>query len=96
MNNQPSVYIITNRKNGVLYIGVTNNLQERIYQHKNELISGFSEKYNLHKLVYAESFESMIDAINREKQLKKWNRSWKIALIEKDNPEWLDLYEELF
>ena len=87
---------MTNKKDGVLYIGVTSDLKKRVYEHKNNLAPGFCEKYNLDKLVYAESFPSMLDAIAREKQLKKWNRDWKIELIEKENPKWNDLYEGLF
>ncbi len=85
------VYIITNKENGVLYIGVTNDLHRRIYEHKNKLIKGFSSKYSLDKLVYFEETGDIQSALNREKQLKKWNRSWKIELIERYNPEWKDL-----
>ncbi len=90
------VYIITNKKNGVLYVGVTNNLVHRMHQHKNKLIDGFSARYNLTKLVYAEECQSIIDAIAREKKLKKWHRKWKIELIESINADWNDLYESLF
>ena len=86
------VYIITNNKK-TLYIGVTNNLQRRIYEHKNKLIDGFSKKYNLNKLVYFESCSEIKDAIKREKQLKNWHRKWKINLIESINPNWDDLSE---
>jgi putative endonuclease len=89
------VYILASNKNGTLYIGVTSNLVKRIYEHKNELAEGFTKKYSVHKLVYFEITESVESAIAREKQLKKWNRAWKIRLIEKTNPEWLDLYMEL-
>ena len=89
------VYILASKKNGTLYIGVTSNLVKRIYEHKNELAEGFTKKYSVHKLVYFEITESVESAIAREKQLKKWNRAWKIRLIEKTNPEWLDLYMEL-
>ena len=92
---QPAVYIVTNRPKGTLYIGVTSNLIQRIHQHKTHEIEGFSQKYGTDKLVYFELFEDMESAITREKQLKDWRRSWKIALIEKENPEWKDLYEEL-
>jgi len=94
-NNNFYIYIITNKTNRVLYIGVTNNLIRRVYEHKNKLTPGFSEKYNIHKLVYFEHFENINDAIKREKQLKKWNRDWKEELINKTNPEWNDLYEEI-
>jgi len=85
------VYILTNFSNTTLYIGVTNNLERRIYEHKNKLIDGFSSKYNLNKLVYFEEYELIEDAIKREKQLKKWKRKWKEELIEKKNPFWKDL-----
>lgn len=90
------VYIITNRKNGVLYIGVTNNLQRRIYEHKNKLVDGFSKKYNLTNLVYHESTNQIENALDYEKRLKKWNPLWKIRLIEEKNPQWNDLYDALF
>ena len=92
---QPCVYIITNDRNTTLYIGVTADLIQRIYQHKAKLVEGFSAKYNLHKLVYFEQFEDMNCAISREKQLKKWNRDWKDQLIVENNPRWLDLYSSL-
>ncbi len=88
-------YIITNKNNTVLYIGVTNNLIRRIYEHKNKLIHGFTEKYNINKLVYFEHFDNINNAIQREKQLKKWNRKWKEELINKVNPNWNDLYLEI-
>jgi len=90
-----SVYIITNRKNGTLYIGFTAGLKMRVYQHKNKLIDGFSKEHSLDKLVYYESTENVNAAIAREKQLKKWKRQWKINAIEKFNPNWKDLYEYL-
>ncbi len=89
--NQYSVYIITNKYNTVLYIGVTNNLERRIVEHKNKLVKGFSSKYNLDKLVYFESFNSIEDAIINEKRLKGWTRKRKIELIESVNPEWKSL-----
>jgi putative endonuclease len=91
----PSVYIITNAHNTTLYIGVTSMLNQRIYQHKNKLVKGFSAKYNLDKLVYFELFENMESAILREKRLKKWRRDWKNKLINELNPDWLDLYLQL-
>jgi len=84
--------MLASRKNGTLYIGVTSNLIQRIWQHKNNAMKGFTEKYHVHMLVYYEQHESMETAILREKQLKKWNRDWKIKLIEKDNPSWNDLW----
>jgi putative endonuclease len=95
MMKQPSVYIISNDRNTTLYIGVTSNLIQRIYQHKNKLIEGFSAKYNLRKLVYFEQFSDMGNAILREKRLKKWNRDWKNQLINERNPFWYDLYPTL-
>ena len=89
---QPCTYILSNKKDGVLYIGVTSNLIQRVWQHRNKQADGFSKKYNVDQLVYFEPHESMVSAISREKALKKWNRSWKIALIEKENPEWMDLW----
>ena len=89
------VYIITNQKNGTLYIGVTNNLVRRIYEHKNKLLQGFSAKYNLNKLVYYEVYEDEISAIKREKKLKEYKRNWKKDLIESINPLWNDLYSEI-
>lgn len=91
-----SVYIITNKPNGVLYIGESKRLKKRIYQHKNKVHpSTFSARYNLNKLVYFENYDTESDAKLREVQLKKWNRAWKIELIEKLNPNWLDLYDNL-
>jgi putative endonuclease len=89
------VYILTNKYNKVLYVGITNNLIRRVYEHKNKLISGFTSKYNVNKLVYYESFQSVFDAIKREKEMKGWKREKKVALINSFNPEWKDLYEEL-
>ena len=89
------VYILTNKINSVLYIGVTNNLIKRVYEHKNNLVEGFTKKYNVHKLVYYEETGNVESAILREKQMKKWNRQWKINLIKKDNLKWEDLYYKL-
>ncbi len=86
------VYILTNKKNGVLYTGVTSDLIKRIYQHKHKLIKGFTEKYNINSLVYFETTNDIHSAIHREKCIKRWKRIWKIELIEKQNPEWKDLY----
>ena len=93
--NQYYIYILASKKNGTLYIGVTNNLVKRIYEHKNNLVEGFTKKYKVHELVYYEQTESTESAIKREKQLKNWHRKWKVALIEKFNPTWKDLYNEL-
>ena len=92
MTKQPYVYILASKKNGTLYIGVTSNLIQRIWQHKNNQVEGFTGKYNVHCLVYFEQHEMMESAITREKQMKKWKRDWKIKLIEKDNPLWEDLW----
>jgi len=89
------VYILASRKNGVLYIGITNDLRRRVYEHKNNLIAGFTKKYNVNKLVYFDLINQPLDAINREKRMKKWKRQWKIELIERMNPDWKDLYFEL-
>ena len=89
------VYIMTNKQNGTLYIGVTNNLVRRVYEHKNKSLSGFTAKYTLDKLVYYEVFDDELTAITREKQLKKYNRNWKKDLIETVNPQWDDLYNHI-
>ena len=89
------VYILASKRNGTLYIGVTNDLIKRVYEHKNDLVEGFTERYSVHKLVYYEETNDINSALKREKQLKKWNRKWKLELIEKKNPDWKDLYETL-
>jgi putative endonuclease len=89
------VYILASQRNGTLYIGVTNDLMKRVYEHRNNLIDGFTKKYNVHSLVYYEQYNDIESAIVREKRLKKWNREWKLELIEKENPQWRDLYEDL-
>jgi putative endonuclease len=89
------VYIMASKKNDTLYIGVTNNLLRRVWQHKNNVHKGFTKKYGVHRLVWCEASNDVRGAIQREKQMKKWNRQWKINLIEQDNPEWLDLYDTL-
>jgi putative endonuclease len=85
------VYILSSKRNGTLYIGVTNNLERRLYEHKNNLIEGFTNKYNVHHLVYYEDVNDIQTALQREKQLKRWTRKWKLELIEKVNPGWRDL-----
>jgi len=90
------VYIMASRKNGALYIGVTTNLEDRVYKHKKGIYGGFTKKYKVTKLVYYEVYGDIEEAILREKQLKKWKREWKIKLIENDNPGWKDLYKDLF
>ena len=90
-----AIYIITNQYNTTLYIGVTNNLIRRIYEHKQKFVQGFSKQYNLTKLVYYEQYDDIKIAIKREKQLKNWHRDWKIELIKKVNPTFYDLYETI-
>ncbi|HHC7308792.1 TPA: GIY-YIG nuclease family protein [Vibrio campbellii] len=94
MDKVPCVYILTSKNNSVLYIGVTCQLAQRIWQHKNGVVEGFTKKYHVHKLVYFELFEDMALAINREKQLKQWKREWKLDLVRKTNPDFLDLSNE--
>jgi putative endonuclease len=89
------VYILSNKRNGTLYTGVTSDLLKRVYEHKNNLVDGFSKKYGIHRLVWYERHETAESAISREKQIKKWNRKWKLELIDNNNPFWEDLYEEL-
>ncbi len=89
------VYLLTNKKNGTLYIGFTRDLSKRIEQHKTGAFEGFSKKYGLKRLVYFESYEDVNEAIAREKQLKNWKRAWKIKLIEEDNADWHELYPTL-
>lgn len=91
MEKKYYVYIMASEKNGTLYIGVTNNLSLRVSQHKHRIHEGFTKKYKIYLLVYFEVYDSILNAITREKQLKKWNRLWKIKLIEKRNPSWHDL-----
>lgn len=95
MAKQPAVYILSSKRNGTLYIGVTSNLVQRIWQHRNNQVESFSQRYNVHWLVYFELHQEMEQAILREKQIKKWNRRWKLRLIEKDNPEWADLWGQI-
>ena len=95
MGKQFYVYILASKRNGTLYTGVTSNLIKRIWQHKNELLEGFSKKYNVKNLVYYEVHNNVGSALTREKQIKKWRRAWKLRLIEEKNPEWKDLYKEI-
>jgi putative endonuclease len=89
------VYIIASQKRGTLYVGVTSNLITRVYEHKNKMANGFTKKYRIHRLVYYEIAQDAKAALLREKQIKKWNRAWKLRLIEEHNPEWADLYDSL-
>ena len=91
----PCVYILSSKRNGTLYIGVTSNLAQRVWQHKNDLVGGFTRRYGVHDLVWYEVHETMESAITRENTLKRWKRAWKIELIEKSNSMWRDLYSEI-
>lgn len=95
MQKQPCVYILASRRNGTLYIGVTSDLIARVWQHKNNVVEGFTRRYGLHMLVWYEQHETMMSAISREKAIKEWKRLWKIELIEKANPGWRDLYADI-
>jgi putative endonuclease len=88
-------YVMSSDRNGTLYVGVTSNLLRRVAEHKQGIFEGFTKRYAIHRLVYFEQFESVVGAIEREKQVKKWKRAWKIELINAYNPDWLDLYEGL-
>lgn len=92
----PCVYILASKPRGVLYIGVTSNLKARTWQHRQKLVEGFTKQYNVDRLVWYELHERIYTAISREKRIKKWNRDWKISLVEAINPEWEDLYRSLF
>jgi putative endonuclease len=95
VNNQPAVYILASKRNGTLYIGVTSDLVKRVWEHKNNLVEGFTKRYGVHQLVWYEVHEGMESAIKREKQLKEWKRKWKLELIEGTNPSWNDLYQTI-
>ena len=89
------VYILASRRDGATYVGMTNDLVRRVFEHRQKAIPGFTSKYNIAQLVWFEIYEDPISAISREKELKKWKRSWKIRLIEVENPKWMDLYESI-
>ena len=91
----PCVYILASKPKGTLYIGVTSNLVQRVWQHKNDFVEGFTKRYRVHRLVWHEVHDSMESAISREKALKKWKRLCEIGLIERSNPTWVDLYDEI-
>jgi putative endonuclease len=91
----PCVYILASRRNGTLYVGITSDLLKRVGEHKNDLVEGFTKRYGVHKLVWYEVHETMESAIQQEKGIKKWNRKWKLALIEQSNPQWQDLFDKL-
>ena len=95
MRHQPAIYLLSNKPNGTLYTGVTSDLPKRIWQHRNGITKGFTTRYNLTRLVYFELFQNMLQAISREKQIKAGSRAAKIKLIERMNPGWKDLYEEI-
>ena len=95
MDRSPCVYILASQRNGTLYIGVTSDLVKRVHEHRSDLVDGFTRRYVVHSLVWFEQHESMESAITREKQLKKWNRAWKLQLIEENNSAWRDLYEDI-
>ncbi|TWT23778.1 GIY-YIG nuclease family protein [Luteimonas marina] len=92
---QPCVYILASRWNGTLYTGVTSNLVKRVWEHRNDVVPGFTRKYRVHNLVWFEQHDSMMSAIAREKALKEWKRAWKIELIDRTNPGWRDLYPDM-
>ena len=95
MNKQPTVYILASKRNGTLYIGVTSDLVKRIWENKNNMVEGFTKRYNVHQLVWYELHSTMESAITREKRLKDWKRKWKLELIESNNPKWEDLYYQI-
>ena len=92
---QPAVYLLGSKRNGTLYVGVTSDLIKRVWEHKKNLVEGFTKRYGVHSLVYFELHGDMYEAIRREKKIKKWNRAWKIELVEKTNPRWRDLWPSL-
>ena len=93
MNKQPAVYILASRRHGTLYVGVTSDLVKRVWEYRDDVLEGFTSRYGVHRLVYFEMYDDMEQAILREKRIKKWNRAWKIDLIEKHNSNWMDLWE---
>lgn len=95
MPKQPCVYFLASKRNGTLYVGVTSDLVKRIWEHRNDVVAGFTKRYSVHALVYYEFHSDMTSAIVREKQIKKWNRAWKIDLIESGNPDWNDLWQDI-
>jgi putative endonuclease len=96
MERQPCVYLLASKRNGTLYTGVTSNLLKRVWEHRNNQVEGFTNKYGVHALVWYELHGSMDSAIQREKAIKNWNRAWKMKVIEQENPHWDDLYSDLF
>ncbi len=92
---RPCVYILASRRNGTLYVGVTSDLARRVFEHRSDEIAGFTRRFGVHMLVFAEFHAAMADAILREKRIKKWRRAWKLDAIERQNPEWRDLFDDL-
>jgi putative endonuclease len=92
---RPCVYILASRRNGSLYVGMTTDLARRVFEHRARAVPGFTKQYGVDRLVYVELHDTIADAVLREKQIKRWKRAWKLALIERDNPQWRDLYEDL-
>ena len=95
MEKLPSVYILAGRRNGTFYVGVTSDLVKRVWEHKNDFVEGFTKRYGVHTLVWYERHETMESAIAREKAIKEWKRIWKLEMIERTNPDWKDLYQDL-
>jgi putative endonuclease len=91
----PCVYILASQRNGTLYVGVTSDIARRAWEHRSSAVDGFTRRYAVHKLVFAEFHDTMAEAILREKRIKKWRRAWKLALVGRDNPQWRDLYDDL-
>ena len=95
MQKQPCVYILASRRNGTLYVGVTSDLVKRVWEHRNDMVAGFTQRYRVHSLVWFEQHDTMQSAISREKAIKEWKRRWKLELIEQLNPNWRDLYGDI-
>jgi putative endonuclease len=94
-DKRPCVYILASCRNGTLYIGLTTDIARRVYEHRTRAVPGFTQQYRVDRLVYVEFHDTIADAMLREKQMKRWKRAWKLALIERDNPQWRDLYSDL-
>jgi putative endonuclease len=95
VDKQPSVYILASNRKGTLYVGVTSNLVKRVWEHKNDMAEGFTKRYSVHRLVWYELHENMESAISREKRIKGWKEKWKLQRVERDNPNWQDLYDQI-
>lgn len=95
MERQPCVYLLASKRNGTLYVGMTSNLVRRVWEHKQHLVEGFTQKHGVHRLVWYEGHDTIVSAISREKAIKNWRRSWKIKIIEQMNPRWRDLFDDL-